>query len=490
MAITTINSWRYQSGNPTPLTISAGADRLLVARIGFLKLSANKTNITTPTLTYGGQIMSRHVISPFGQNSYNQGGLGLFTLSESGIAAIGSNGFSLSWSNYTPDYYDSFIEAFSETGNIEYKKAESGINIYVDKLITSHSVLAGDTIRASYIARATDRLISWNINELHEGYPHTGYNDSEAYKNIQSDGTQTIQASIDTYANSCLVSLRIQRKTTVQEQESIIANASAGSSLNADIIREYAEVSHGSLSWDSFFPIQEGDENQYTDHFFAKGQLVSDSDMNRVADNIRLVRTSEVSSFEPINKVEGQFWLDISNPASYQMSIITPGDQLIVAFAIDPVNHTPDFSPAFGGNQFQEGTLTTNKFASGQLTNPDFSDGAFTKDKIYGASQSRFGASAIGSGTLAENSVNYPNINSGAIHANHLDLLVGSVSGSSSNVTIQFNKFSLMPDFRSSSTNMRISGHTGTPDVDNPKLRLDGQGSSYSYSVAWYYFDE
>ena len=486
---TTINSWRYEANSLSPFTVSAGTNRLLVANVGFYTVNAGQTNITTPTLTYGGQVMSRQGIARFGQTSYWQGGAALFTLSESQIAAIGSSGFELTWSNYTPDYKDSFVEAFSNAGSLEYKFDQSGINVYRNQLTTSHHVVNGDTIRALASILASSKNITWNINELKEAHS-SEYCSGYSYKNISSDGTQLVNEQYGLYALSALVSLRIRNVTAQQEVGALAQSVTANDAIISYAIKEYSELDSAVVCWDSFFPIQEGDENQYTDHFFAKGQLVYDSDMNRVSDNIRLARTSEVSSLEPINKVEGQFWLDISNPASYQMSIITPGDQLIVAFSIDPVNHTPDFSPAFGGNQFQEGTLTTNKFASGQLTNPDFADNSFTKDKIYGASQSRFGANAIGSGTLSENSVNYNNVNSGAIHANHLDLLVGSVSGSSSNVTIQFNKFSLMPDFRASSTNMRIAGHTGTPDVNNPKLRLDGQGSSYSYSVAWYYFDE
>ena len=490
-----INSWQANitSGpqNPTDFSVSAGSNRLLT--VFTLWNDIDLADVTTPSLTYGGQTMTREAIGRMSQfaGGYWAGGAALFTLNETGISAATSNAFELSWTSALPEHVAHYKQAFENVASLAAKVKESGVNNYVLSLTTSHSRVSGSHL----ITAATtvgSCAITWNVNNLNtvnriSGLTHSTF--SLAFKVITSDsGSENVISEFSRYSLSDQISALLFDAPDIGG--SIAADGIAASLYDAFASTELSDLDQGISAEDSFFPIQEGDSNQFINQFFYKQQVVYAADMNRLADNIRLVHTTEVSSAEPINKTEGSFWLDISNPSSYQMRITTPGDQLIAAFAIDPNTHKPDFSGALGGNQFQEYSITTNKFGSGQLTSPDFADGAFTKEKIGLASQSRFAAHAIGSGTLAQNTIGKTHVLSGSLYAEHFDLQTASVSGTSTNVTIQLNKFSLMPDFRSSSTNMRMAGHTGTSNRDTPRVRLDGGGSSYSYDVAWYYVDE
>ena len=267
--------------------------------------------------------------------------------------------------------------------------------------------------------------------------------------------------------------------------ESIVAGGLSSSKSNKEQFDDSFEFN--ALASDYFFCLQDGDENQFVDVSFFPEKLVTAEDMNRISSNIRVVRNSEVSSIAPINKNVGAFWMDISNTSSYRLRITDDKDQYVVAFSINPETHEPDYSVAIGGDKFENYTIKTSKIGSGQLQNVDFANNAFTSDKVTDNSHSRFAANAIGSGTIAVNAIGRNKITSGSVIRSNLHLSNASVSGNSSLVTIALNKHSLMPDFRASNTNMVLAGHASTPDPDNPKIRLSGQGMAYNYSVAWNY---
>lgn len=218
---TVVNSWRHEwhatGSGPTEVTIGAGSNRLLVAHVAYNDGVSDTTDITTPSLSYGGHVMSRQGVYPFGQNSFNQGGVAIFTLSESQIASAGSGGFGLSWSNYEPDLHGSFIEAFSEAGAISHKGANTNIEQYLTQITTSHTIVTGATVRASVAVRTSSWDVSWNVDELNEAQYHSGIDliFGLAKKDLSGSGVQQITATTSgDFNNLAITSLLIEDNQT------------------------------------------------------------------------------------------------------------------------------------------------------------------------------------------------------------------------------------------------------------------------------------
>lgn len=498
MAASILNAWRKTEFSETTVhtladyPVSAGSGRLLVVVLAWEHETYNST--ITSTVVYGGETLTKSIEKSAPSASRSQGAA-IHYLKDADFPADDSISVAFSATPGNLVVYVACYDGVHQTTTIVDTDGEASLGVVgtISLSVTRDEggvfigVLNSDVDSENWIWDSAYTDIFGTSNARLAA--------SLAARNIYNSGTETSTAILSNsgYEHKRIATAAIMlgaAETSQAALGSISDTADATASFSGDASKEEVEIIGSASASDAFFPIQGGDEGQYVDQFFYKGQVVYASDMNRMSDNVRLVRTSETSSMEPINKVEGAFWLDTSETSSLQMRITVPGDQLITTFVIDPVNHTPDFSVAVGGNHFEEYSLGTSKIGSGQLTNEDFADGAFTKDKIYQRSQYRFAANAIGSGTLAQNAVDKTKISSGALLADNWALQTASVSGSSSNVTITLNKFSLMPDFRSSSTNMRLAGHNTTSNPDSPKIRLDGNGTSYSYDVSWYYIDD
>lgn len=473
-------------------SVGAGTNRLLVVGLAWEDSAESNNNIT---LTYGGQSLTR-VVEAYYAVSTKTSGVAWYVLDEAGIAAASSSSFSVGYAN-KPDTLHSYLAVYT---GIDQTTPVS------DSDSLSKRLLAGGVPESISVTRAQGGFSLGIANASSDGdvltwgtgytapFATTNYwlSSRVATKDIYTTGTETLSVSYPYESHLFAMAGIMLNPAAVQTtaEGEVSGEAVLSDSYASFATKEESAISGGATAGEFFSPVQEGPDNQYVPVYPIKNQILYAAQMNRIADNIRLVRTSETGSGPPINKEYGAFWLDSAAVGSLQMKITALGDQMVTMFAIDPVNHTPDFSVAMGGDQFEEYSLGTSKIGSGQLTNADFADGAFTKDKIYQRSQYRFGANAIGSGTLAQNAVDKTKVSSGALRAHNWALDSASVSGYSSNVTITLNKFSLMPDFRASSTNMRLAGHNTTSNPDAPKIRLDGNGSSYSYDVSWYYIDD
>ena len=322
---TIVNSWVFESSsgqlNPSPFTVSNGDNRLLVSYVTFRRVNAGTTNITTPTLVYGGQVMSRHSpITRGGTSSFDQFGLALFTLSESGINAATSNVFSLTWTGPSQDRTSCLVEAYKDAGNLSYKYNESGVNNYVTNLTTSHTIVSSAVIDASFLSLVGSYNIGWNITERFQSLYGPYDLISNAFKVLSGSGVQQVNAETSGDFNLCtLASLLIENQITLASEffsdadisDDFVKNANVYGSevLNADAEDNYSAV---------FFRPGVESTQFYTEIQNTSGTWIDVSDdvlsinvYRRVGDIFRGLRKGE--SIVALNNWDGKYTPEIGS---------------------------------------------------------------------------------------------------------------------------------------------------------------------------------